>query len=93
MAPFSVQEVSTLGNNVFLANDKPSTANEKVVEEIKPKPAIKAFGRVCKFKHMKGEVILGGRFENLKNLCKTMPAESDFIHGKHTLFYELSFPQ
>ncbi len=42
----------------------------------------KVFGRVSKFKHLKGDVILKGRFENLKNLSKTMPAECNFVHGK-----------
>ena len=29
------------------------------------------FGRVSKFKHLKGDVILKGRMENLKNLSRS----------------------
>jgi hypothetical protein len=46
------------------------------------RPASKVFGRVSKFKHLKGDVILKGRFENLKNLSKTMPAECNFVQGE-----------
>ena len=53
-------------------------------QEIKPRvKSIKQFGRVSKFKHLKGEVILKGKFENLKNLKRTVAAESNFFHGKN----------
>ena len=32
---------------------------------------------MSKFKHLKGEVMLKGKFENLKNLSKTVPGESN----------------
>ena len=41
----------------------------------------RVFGRISKFKHLKGEVILKGRFENLRNLSRTCPAECDFVHA------------
>ena len=34
-------------------------------------------GRLSKFKHLKGEVMLKGKFDNLKNLSKTVPGESN----------------
>ena len=72
--------------NVFLAKDS-STSNETAAQPVQPKrPQSKIFGRVQKFKHLKGDVILKGRFENLKNLSKTMPAECNFVHGKFKLF-------
>jgi len=37
------------------------------------------FVRVSKFKHLKGDVMLKGKFENLKNLSKSVPAESNLI--------------
>ena len=55
-------------------------------QEIKPRvKSIKQFGRVSKFKHLKGEVILKGKFENLKNLKRTVAAESNFFHGKNSI--------
>ena len=47
-----------------------------------PRPKSKQFGRVSKFKHLKGDVVLKGKFENLRNLSRTVPAECNFIHGK-----------
>ena len=46
------------------------------------RPKSKQFGRVSKFKHLKGDIILKGRFDNLKTLSRTVPAECNFIHGK-----------
>ena len=55
-------------------------------QEIKPRvKSIKQFGRVSKFKHLKGEVILKGKFENLKNLKRTVAAESNFFHGMNSI--------
>ena len=54
------------------------------VEENKPAPkrvSSKSFVRVSKFKHLKGDVMLKGKFENLKNLSKSVPAESNLIEG------------
>ena len=54
----------------------------------KPRPkSVKQFGRVSKFKHLKGDVMLKGKFDNLKNLSRTVPAECNFIHGKRHLFF------
>lgn len=65
--------------NPFLANDGKAAAEPEVA---KPKrPASKMFGRVSKFKHLKGDVLLKGKFENLKNLSRTVPAECDFVHA------------
>jgi hypothetical protein len=63
--------------NAFLAKD---TVVEAPPAQPK-RPQSKVFGRVQKFKHLKGDVILKGRFENLKNLSKTMPAECNFVQG------------
>ena len=54
------------------------------MEENKPAPkrvSSKSFVRVSKFKHLKGDVMLKGKFENLKNLSKSVPAESNLIEG------------
>ena len=45
----------------------------------KRRPLSRQIVRVAKFKHLKGDVMLKGKFENLKNLSRTMPAESDFF--------------
>ena len=66
--------------NIFLAQDKPKI--EPIQNKPAPRPASKCFVRVSKFKHLKGEVMLKGRFENLKNLSRTVPAECNFIQGK-----------
>ena len=50
------------------------------------RPSSKMFVRVSKFKHLKGDVMLKGKFENLKNLSKSVPAESNLIEGKNPLF-------
>lgn len=56
--------------------------NQTSGQQQQPKrPISKAFGRISKFKHLKGDVILKGRFENLKNLSRTMPAECNFVQG------------
>lgn len=73
--------------NAFLANDISATENAAQSPVTQPKrPASKVFGRISKFKHLKGDVILKGRFENLKNLSKTMPAECNFVQGKYFFF-------
>jgi len=38
-------------------------------------------GRLSKFKHLKGDVVLKGKFDNLKNLSRTVPGESNFFHA------------
>ena len=60
----------------------------------KPRPkSVKQFGRVSKFKHLKGDVMLKGKFDNLKNLSRTVPAECNFIHGKrHLIFMQQGLP-
>ena len=40
-------------------------------EQPKKRPVSKMFGRVSKFKHLKGDVMLKGRMENLKNLSRS----------------------
>ena len=59
-----------------------------VMEEKAPakRPSSKMFVRVSKFKHLKGDVMLKGKFENLKNLSKSVPAESNLIEGKKSVF-------
>lgn len=84
--PLNIQktEVMDARKNIFLAMDK----SEQAVQEEKPaaaaakRPTSKMFVRVSKFKHLKGEVILKGKFENLKNLSRTVPAECNFIKGR-----------
>jgi len=50
--------------------------------ERKPsRPVSKMFGRLSKFKHLKGDVMLKGKFDNLRNLSRTVPAESNFFHA------------
>lgn len=67
-----------LRRNIFADADKPKTLS---VEENKPAKRVssKSFVRVSKFKHLKGDVMLKGKFENLKNLSKSVPAESNLI--------------
>ena len=45
------------------------------------------FGRVSKFKHLKGDVMLKGRMENLKNLSRSVRLVS--TSTDRTLFEEL----
>ena len=47
----------------------------------KKRPVSKMFGRLSKFKHLKGDVMLKGKFDNLKNLSRTVPAECNFFHA------------
>ena len=51
---------------------KTFTFRDSAKEEEQPKkrPVSKMFGRVSKFKHLKGDVMLKGRMENLKNLSR-----------------------
>ena len=66
-----------------VSNDKGVHLRPKLVTgESAPRPRSKQFGRVSKFKHLKGDVILKGKFDNLKTLSRTVPAECNFIHGK-----------
>lgn len=67
-----------LRRNIFADADKPKTLS---VEENKPAKRVssKSFVRVSKFKHLKGDVMLKGKFENFKNLSKSVPAESNLI--------------
>jgi coronin-7 len=67
-----------LRKNIFADADKPKTLS---VEENKPAKRVssKSFVRVSKFKHLKGDVMLKGKFENFKNLSKSVPAESNLI--------------
>ena len=76
------QHHTPLRKNIFADVDKPKT-NLDVKEAEKPakRPASKSFVRVSKFKHLKGDVMLKGKFENLKNLSKSVPAESNSIEG------------
>eukprot|EP00096_Caligus_rogercresseyi_P010970 TRINITY_DN416_c0_g2_i2.p1 TRINITY_DN416_c0_g2~~TRINITY_DN416_c0_g2_i2.p1 ORF type:complete len:809 (-),score=243.81 TRINITY_DN416_c0_g2_i2:551-2977(-) len=47
-----------------------------------PRPVSKVFGRISKFKHLKGEPLHKSKhFENLKNLSKTVPAECNMVHA------------
>lgn len=67
-----------LRRNIFSNADKPKSLE---VEDNKPAKRVssKSFVRVSKFKHLKGDVMLKGKFENLKNLSKSVPAESNLI--------------
>ncbi len=67
--------------NIFLANDSLKPEETRPTSAPAKRPASKMFGRISKFKHLKGDVILKGRFENLKNLSRTVPAECDFFHA------------
>jgi coronin-7 len=69
---------AALKKNIFLTLDKPGAAAEEPEKPAK-KTTSKMFVRVAKFKHLKGEVILKGRIENVKNLSGTVPAECNFI--------------
>ncbi len=88
-APAATRTISDSSNvelrkkNPFLINDGKKA--EPAAAPAKRPVSQRVFGRISKFKHLKGEVILKGRFENLKNLSRTCPAECDFVHGKETL--------
>lgn len=64
---------NVFSKNIFIAAQE---AEKPKIEPKKPKAGLKPFVRVSKFKHLKGDPILKGKFENLKNLSKTVPAES-----------------
>ena len=66
-----------LSRNIFVAME--AEEKPKQIQQTKKKPTSKMFVRASKFKHLKGDVILKGRFENLKNLSRTVPAECNFI--------------
>ena len=68
-------------SNTFL---RPQSVNP--VSVTKPR-ASKQFGRVSKFKHLKGDVILKEGFNNLKKLSRTVSAECNYIHGKCSLHH------
>jgi len=72
------QHHTPLRRNIFADADKPKTSS---IEENRPAKRVssKSFVRVSKFKHLKGDVMLKGKFENLKNLSKSVPAESNLI--------------
>ena len=61
--------------------DKPQApSSEKPISSTGSQKKSKGFSiRVSKFKHLKGDVMLKGKFENLKNLSKSVPAESNFF--------------
>lgn len=68
-----------LSKNIFVAAAAAAHEEKPKIENIKRPAAAsskKPFVRVSKFKHLKGDPILKGKFENLKNLSKTVPAES-----------------
>ena len=67
---------SSVGDKSAHLAPKPETGGSS------PKPKSKQFGRVSKFKHLKGNVMLKEKFDNLKNLSKSVPAECNYIHGK-----------
>ena len=74
-----------LSSNIFAAMDRLNNQeqDETVNKPLARKPTVrKTFIRVSKFKHLKGDVMLKGRFENLKNLSRTVPAECNFIKGE-----------
>jgi hypothetical protein len=81
---------AALKKNIFLTLDKPGAAAEEPEKPAK-KTTSKMFVRVAKFKHLKGEVILKGRIENVKNLSGTVPAECNFIKGNFQLFKNIGF--
>ena len=73
-------------NKAFL---RPKTRSDKsepfVMPQVRPQTMLtnnrmSKFGRVTKFKHMKGTPMHKSmHFENLKNLSKSVPADCDFI--------------
>ena len=67
---------SSVGDKSAHLAPKPETGGSS------PKPKTKQFGRVSKFKHLKGTVVLKEKFDNLKNLSRSVPAECNYIHGK-----------
>ena len=84
--------VELRNKNPFLANDR-KISEPETKAPVPKRPASKMFGRVSKFKHLKGDVILKGRFENLKNLSKTCPAECDYVKGEICVPCFLKFEQ
>ena len=76
-------------SNAF-SNSRNSFSSAKVEPAPVTKPkVVKQFGRVSKFKHLKGEVMLKGKFDNLKNLSRTVPAESSPIQGECSSEFKL----
>ncbi|XP_059078879.1 coronin-7-like isoform X1 [Tigriopus californicus] len=72
--------VELRSKNIFIANDRKSTMESDKKPE-KKRPVSKMFCRVSKFKHLKGDVLIKGKFENLKNIGGTVPAECNFVHA------------
>ena len=79
---------NALANNIFKQKQNSLEAPEPVLLRPPPTSTTTApsskrptskFVRVSKFKHLKGDVILKGKFENLKNLSRALPAESNFF--------------
>merc|ERR1719350_1161082 len=78
---------SVLDNNIFRQNNKPKTEisppeDSNVLRAASTaaskRPVSKMF-RVSKFKHLKGETVKKNGFNNLKNLSKNVPAESNYF--------------
>jgi coronin-7 len=78
---------SVLDNNIFRQNNKPKTEISppedsnvlRVASTAASKRPVSKMFRVSKFKHLKGETVKKNGFNNLKNLSKNVPAESNYF--------------
>ena len=69
----------SIQSNAFLTTKNAEEPKLRRSPTANRRPVSRQIVRVAKFKHLKGDVMLKGKFENLKNLSRTMPAESDFF--------------
>uniref|UniRef100_A0A0K2SZ79 Coronin n=1 Tax=Lepeophtheirus salmonis TaxID=72036 RepID=A0A0K2SZ79_LEPSM len=80
----SPSEMKTIDENKEnkLRNQSSIELRSKNPDQKVPRPMSKVFGRISKFKHLKGESLHKSKhFENLKNLSKTVPAECNMVHA------------
>merc|ERR1719410_1783331 len=88
--PVILQPVDTLDSTELKAKTRTDKSEPFMMPQVRPqhRPAsnlannrLAKFGRVTKFKHMKGTPMHKSmHFENLKNLSKSMAADCDVIH-------------
>ena len=85
-------EVPKTGDLNYVSVDlRDQDSSSFLLAEVRPKaPTVEnltKFGRLTKFKHLKGKPLHKSQhFDNLKNLSKTTPTESDLIHVNLTRF-------
>ena len=83
----SITPINIFFSFVFRQNNKPKTEISppedsnvlRVASTAASKRPVSKMFRVSKFKHLKGETVKKNGFNNLKNLSKNVPAESNYF--------------